>query len=114
MIRVSVTKADAPVTGHSTRWLCMTSTDRKARLGGSWRQSPLVLACIFDNEDLRILREQCPCAEGRCSGRLLHLSQPLDALEPLPVCVHQGHNGDWHMEDAAKLQNHQTLVSSHS
>ena len=69
------------------------------------RESPApdVLKGIRDDENFWVLRQQRPRTEGGPPLRRVH-RQPLDALKPLSVLVHQGHNGDRHVEDLTELQ----------
>ena len=67
------------------------------------RPAPDVLKGVWNDEDLWVLRQQRPGTEGGPPLRRVH-GQPLDAFEPLSVLVHQGHDGNRHVEDLTELQ----------
>lgn len=81
---------------------------------GRLEASPLILKGICDNEDLGVLGQQGPGTEGGRPARLCDTWQPLSALEPLPLRVHQGHNCYGHTEDAAQLHADHTIPMSFS
>ena len=80
----------------------------------SWNQLgslPAICEGVWHHQNLRIHGQEGPGAEGGLALCTSH-SQPLNALEPLALAVHQAHNGYGQVEDGAQLRSTHVAVST--